>query len=122
ANDIASSFYPHGLGHHLGCNVHDKGGQLANPQGDILPPPEKYPKLRSGAPMVANQIHTVEPGLYFIPAYLEKLKAGEHANSINWSRVDEFVPYGGIRIEDNIVVHADGSLENLTRDAFAGSP
>ena len=120
ANDIAGSFYPHGLGHHLGCNVHDKGGQLANAQGDILPPPAKYPKLRSGAPMVANQIHKVEPGLYFIPAYLDKLKAGEYAGSINWSRVDEFVPYGGIRIEDNIIVHADGSLENLTRDAFAG--
>jgi Xaa-Pro dipeptidase len=119
ANDIAASFYPHGLGHHLGCNVHDKGSQLANAQGDILPPPEKYPKLRTGSPMVANQIHTVEPGLYFIPAYLEKLKAGEHAYLINWSRVDEFLPYGGIRIEDNIIVHADGSLENLTRDAFA---
>ena len=119
ANDIAASFYPHGLGHHLGCNVHDKGSQLANAQCDILPPPEKYPKLRSGSPMVANQIHTVEPGLYFIPAYLEKLKAGEHAYLINWSRVDEFLPYGGIRIEDNIIVHADGSLENLTRDAFA---
>jgi len=119
ANDIAASFYPHGLGHHLGCNVHDKGSQLANAQGDILPPPEKYPKLRSGSPMVANQIHTVEPGLYFIPTYLEKLKAGEHAYLINWSRVDEFLPYGGIRIEDNIIVHADGSLENLTRDAFA---
>ena len=121
ANSIAASFYPHGLGHHLGCNVHDKGGQLANAEGDMLPPPEKYPKLRSGAPMVANQIHTVEPGLYFIPAYLEKLKAGEHAHLINWSRVDEFVPYGGIRIEDNIIVHADGSLENLTRDAFAAT-
>ena len=119
ANDIAASFYPHGLGHHLGCNVHDKGSQLANAQGDILPPPEKYPKLRSGSSMVANQIHTVEPGLYFIPAYLEKLKAGEHAYLINWSRVDEFLPYGGIRIEDNIILHADGSLENLTRDAFA---
>lgn len=119
ANDIAASFYPHGLGHHLGCNVHDKGSQLANAQGDILPPLEKYPKLRSGSPMVANQIHTVEPGLYFIPAYLDKLKAGEHAHLINWSRVDEFLPYGGIRIEDNIIVHADGSLENLTRDAFA---
>lgn len=119
ANDIAASFYPHGLGHHLGCNVHDKGSQLANAQGDILPPPEKYPKLRSGSPMVANQIHTVEPGLYFIPAYLEKLKAGEHAHLINWLRVDEFLPYGGIRIEDNIIVHADGSLENLTRDSFA---
>ena len=69
--------------------------------------------------MVANQIHTVEPGLYFIPAYLDKLRAGEHSAKINWARIDEFIPYGGIRIEDNIIVHQDGSLENLTRDAFA---
>ena len=118
ANDITGTFYPHGLGHHLGCNVHDKGANLANAQGDLLPAPEKYPKLRSAAPMVANQVHTVEPGLYFIPALLERLRQGEQAKNINWSRVDDFLPYGGIRIEDNIIVHSDGSLENLTRDAF----
>ena len=76
ANDITGTFYPHGLGHHLGCNVHDKGGNLANAQGDLLPAPEKYPKLRAAAPMVANQIHTVEPGLYFIPALLPLLREG----------------------------------------------
>ena len=118
ANDITKTFYPHGLGHHLGCNVHDKGSNLANAQGDLLPAPEKYPKLRSAAPMVANQIHTVEPGLYFIPALLDKLRQSDQAVNINWSRVEDFLPYGGIRIEDNIVVHGDGSLENLTRDAF----
>ncbi len=118
ANDISKTFYPHGLGHHLGCNVHDKGSNLANAQGDLLPAPEKYPKLRSAAPMVANQIHTVEPGLYFIPALLDKLRQSDQAVNVNWSRVEDFLPYGGIRIEDNIVVHGDGSLENLTRDAF----
>jgi len=117
--DITAAFYPHGLGHHLGSNVHDRGGNLANAQGDKVPASEKYPKLRSSAPMVANQIHTVEPGLYFIPALLDKLRAGKHAAKFNWSRVNEFIPYGGIRIEDNIVVHGDGRLENLTRDAFA---
>ena len=115
---ITGTFYPHGLGHHLGCNVHDRGSNLANAQGDLLPAPEKYPKLRSGALMVANQIHTVEPGVYFIPALLEKLRQGEHGSKVNWSRVEDFIPFGGIRIEDNIVVHGDGSLENLTRDAF----
>ena len=121
AKEIVSSFYPHGLGHHLGCNVHDKGSQLANAEGDIIPPHKNYPKLRAASPMVANQIHTVEPGLYFIPAFLDRLKAGEHAGAINWSLIDEFLPYGGIRIEDNIIVHQDGSLENLTRQAFAQS-
>lgn len=117
--NITAAFYPHGLGHHLGSNVHDRGSNLANAQGDKVPASEKYPKLRSSAPMVANQIHTVEPGLYFIPSLLDKLRVGEHSSKLNWSRVDKFIPYGGIRIEDNIVVHKDGRLENLTRDAFA---
>jgi Xaa-Pro dipeptidase len=119
AKDIASYFYPHGLGHHLGANVHDKGGQMSNAQGDRVPPPEKYPNLRTTVPMVANQIHTVEPGLYFIPAYLDKLKTGGYARCINWRVVEDYMPYGGIRIEDNIIVHPDNRLENLTRDAFA---
>lgn len=117
--NITAAFYPHGLGHHLGSNVHDRGSNLANAQGDVVPASKKYPKLRSSAPMVANQIHTVEPGVYFIPSLLDRLRAGKHAAKLNWSRVDEFIPFGGIRIEDNIVVHGDGRLENLTRDAFA---
>ena len=69
-------------------------------------------------PIAANQIHTIEPGLYFIPILLQKLKADEHKDLINWQRAEAFIPYGGIRIEDNILVHGDGRLENLTRDAF----
>ena len=116
---IISIFYPHGLGHHLGCNVHDKGSRLASPQGDLVPASEKYPKLRAGAPMVANQIYTVEPGLYFIPALLDKLRAGEKADAVNWKEIDKWIIYGGIRIEDNIILHQDGRLENVTRDAFS---
>ena len=67
---------------------------------------------------MANQIHTIEPSLYFIPSLLKKLKANEHQDLINWSRAEAFIPYGGIRIEDNKVVHKKGRLENMTRDAF----
>lgn len=116
---ITDIFYPHGLGHHLGVNVHDKGSQLANAKGDLLAVPKDYPKLRDTAAMVANQIYTVEPGVYFIPSQLEKLRNGDHAAKVNWPQVEAFTPYGGIRIEDNIVLHSDGRLENLTRDAFA---
>ena len=116
---IISTFYPHGLGHHLGCNVHDKGSRLASPQGDLVPASKKYPKLRAGAPMVANQIYTVEPGLYFIPALLDKLRASDKADAINWQEIDQWIIYGGIRIEDNIILHQDGRLENITRDAFS---
>lgn len=118
-SSITDVFYPHGLGHHLGVNVHDKGSQLANAKGDLVTVTEEYPTLRHSAAMVANQIYTVEPGVYFIPSKLEKLRGSKNASKVNWSRVDEFTPYGGIRIEDNIILHSDGRLENLTRDAFS---
>jgi Xaa-Pro dipeptidase len=50
---------------------------------------------------------------------LAKLKQGDNTGAINWAKVEKFVPYGGIRIEDNIIVHQDGTLENVTRQAFA---
>jgi len=116
---IIGTFYPHGLGHHLGCNVHDKGSRLASPQGDLVPASEKYPKLRAGAPMAANQIYTVEPGLYFIPALLDKLRASDQASAVNWTEVERWIPFGGVRIEDNIILHQDGHIENATREAFS---
>jgi Xaa-Pro dipeptidase len=116
---IINTFYPHGLGHHLGCNVHDKGSQLANPQGDPIPASKTYPSLRASAPMEANQVYTVEPGLYFIPALLDKLRAGSWSTAINWTEVDRWIPYGGIRIEDNVILHENGDCENITRAAFA---
>lgn len=118
-NMIHHLFLPHGLGHHLGCNVHDKGGNLASAQGDLMPPVEKYPTMRHTAPMVANQVYTVEPGLYFIPSRLESFRQEKSAKYLNWSRIETFIPFGGIRIEDNIILHADGQLENLTRNAFS---
>jgi Xaa-Pro dipeptidase len=117
-NKIINTFYPHGLSHHLGCNVHDKGSRLANAQGDQMPVSEKYPHLRASAPMVENQIHTVEPGLYFIPALLYKLEASKNKSSVNWDQIVHWKKYGGIRIEDNIILHANGHIENVTRDAF----
>ena len=115
---IINSFYPHGLGHHLGCNVHDKGSQLANPQGDQIPASKTHPNLRASAAMVANQVYTVEPGVYFIPALLDKLRVSDQTNSINWAELERWITYGGIRIEDNIILHSDNSLENMTRAAF----
>lgn len=119
ASGLTEVFYPHGLGHHLGVNVHDKGSQLANAKGDLLEPSAAYPKLRHTAAMVANQIYTVEPGLYFIPSKLTQLRNSEHSSQVIWPRVEAFIPYGGIRIEDNIILHADNRVENMTRDAFA---
>jgi len=114
---LSSTFYPHGIGHGLGVNVHELGGHMANPQGESVPPPEAYPRLRNTAEFAAGSINTVEPGLYFIPTLLAKLRGSSLAKEVNWAKVEELTPYGGVRIEDNILVTASG-IENFTRDAF----
>src|SRR3546814_4162996 len=60
---------------------------------------------------------TIEPGIYVIDMLLEKLKQDGHADAIDWSRIDAFRPYGGIRIEDDVVC-TDGDPVNLTREEF----
>lgn len=117
ADGISSAFFPHGLGHLLGLQVHDVGGRQAAPEGGEIPRPDGHPYLRTTRPLVENAVVTIEPGLYFIPSLLAALKAGAHAAHVNWSKVDKFRKFGGIRIEDNVVARPDGP-ENLTRDAF----
>ncbi len=58
---------------------------------------------------------TINPRLYFIDSLLDKLKTSDDAQYINWELVNEFKKYGGIKIEDNIIVHYD-YVENMTRD------
>jgi Xaa-Pro dipeptidase len=59
---------------------------------------------------------TIEPGVYFIPMLLDRLKQNDaHAKFVNWSLVDELLPCGGIRIEDDVLVTQDG-YRNLTRE------
>jgi Xaa-Pro dipeptidase len=61
---------------------------------------------------------TIEPGLYFIDMLLDEVKKNGHAASVDWARVEAFRPYGGIRIEDEVLCTGD-TPENLTRPAFA---
>ena len=58
---------------------------------------------------------TINPRLYFIDSLLDELKTSDDAQYINWELVNEFLKYGGIKIEDNIIVHYD-YVENMTRD------
>jgi Xaa-Pro dipeptidase len=113
---LSSVFYPHGLGHFLGLQVHDVAGLIDN-HGHPIPRPEGHPALRLTRVLEADNVLTVEPGLYFIDTLLEKWRAGEHGAMIDWNRVDALRPYGGIRIEDNVLVTESG-CENLTRPAF----
>lgn len=112
---ITAHFYPHGLGHHLGLQVHDMGGFMANEQGETISSPSAHPFLRTTRGIESKQVFTIEPGLYFIEQFLSDLAKSEHSQYINWAKVDSFRAFGGIRIEDNIIVHND-RLENMTRD------
>lgn len=119
ATGISRTFFPHGLGHLLGLQVHDVAGFAANENGGTLDKPEGHPYLRLTRTLQPGMVVTIEPGIYFIDTLLAKLKMGEHAKVVNWERIELLRPYGGIRIEDDVVC-TDGAPENLTRDAFAG--
>ncbi|HEX8171448.1 MAG TPA: Xaa-Pro dipeptidase [Thermoanaerobaculia bacterium] len=115
---ISSTFLPHGVGHYLGLQVHDVGGFMADRSGKSIDKPEGHPFLRLTRVVDPGMVFTIEPGLYFIDPLLAELKASDNARYVDWDRVDFFHKYGGIRIEDDVVVTETGR-ENLTRDAFA---
>jgi Xaa-Pro dipeptidase len=114
---ISSTFLPHGVGHYLGLQVHDVGGFMADRSGTTIPKPEGHPYLRLTRVLEPGMVFTIEPGLYFIDSLLAGLRSQEEAKYLNWDKIDSFRRYGGIRIEDNIVVTETGR-ENLTRAAF----
>ena len=120
ASGVTSAFFPHGLGHLLGIQVHDVGGHMENESGTTIDPPSGHPFLRLTRVLEENMVLTIEPGLYVIDMLLENLNGTEADKQVNWKTVDWLRPYGGIRIEDNVRVLVNGS-ENLTRDAFATS-
>ena len=115
---VTSAFFPHGLGHLLGIQVHDVGGFMENESGTIIDPPSDHPFLRLTRVLEENMVLTIEPGLYVIDMLLENLRGTAAENQVNWTTVDWLRPFGGIRIEDNIRVLIN-DRENLTRDAFA---
>jgi Xaa-Pro aminopeptidase len=105
-------FFPHGIGHLLGLGVRDAGGILAERKND--PPP--YPHLRIDLPLAPGMVVTVEPGIYFVPALLsDREQRTRHADHVDWDRVDRMLDFGGIRIEDNVLVTSD-TPEVLTAD------
>ena len=112
---LSDVFYPHGTGHLLGIQTHDVGGKTLDTDGMIGESPERFPSLRLLREIENDIVFTVEPGIYFIPVLLDSIR--NHAD-VNWDKVNRMLPFGGIRIEDNVVV-LDGLTTNLTRHAFA---
>ncbi|RDV27937.1 Xaa-Pro dipeptidase [Alteromonas aestuariivivens] len=115
SSGISRTFFPHGIGHFLGLQVHDVGGLVNDDRGTPKPAPEDHPFLRCTRVVEARQVFTIEPGLYFIDSLLADLKSTPQSKYINWDKVEALKPFGGIRIEDNIIVHRDRN-ENMTRD------
>jgi Xaa-Pro dipeptidase len=114
---LSSAFFPHGLGHFLGLQVHDVGGFLADESGATIPKPEGHPYLRCTRRLEAGNVITIEPGIYFIDLLLAEVRSGPHAGSVDWAKVEHLARFGGVRIEDDVHV-TDAAPENLTRDAF----
>lgn len=120
ATGVTAAFFPHGLGHLIGIQVHDVGGHMQDESGTILDPPSGHPFLRLTRVLQEDMVLTVEPGLYAIDMLLENLRGTPAEHHVQWDGVEWLRPFGGIRIEDDVRVTADGS-ENLTRAAFAAA-
>jgi Xaa-Pro aminopeptidase len=111
--DTHALFFPHGIGHMAGLGVRDASGFLP---GRVRSTRPGLNKLRTDLPLESGYTMTMEPGIYFIRALLEDpdLRA-KHKDAVNWARVDERLEFGGIRIEDNVIVTA-GAPEVLTKE------
>ena len=117
---VSSAFFPHGIGHGIGLQVHDVAGFAASDAGGTIDKPPGHPYLRLTRVLEPGMVVTIEPGIYFIEMLLEELRQGPHANAVDWARVDAFRPCGGIRIEDDVAC-TEGEPENLTREGFAAA-
>jgi Xaa-Pro dipeptidase len=120
ASGVSSVFFPHGIGHLIGLQVHDVAGFQRDETGGTLPKPDGHPFLRLTRRLGPGMAVTIEPGIYFIDSLLAGLRAGPHAGAVDWRLVDHLRGFGGVRIEDDVVC-TEGAPANLTREAFAAA-
>ncbi len=109
--DTHALFFPHGLGHMVGLGVRDASGYLPGRARSTRP---GLAMLRTDLPLEKGYLMTVEPGIYFIPALLQDPALRErHRDAVRWDRVDALMDFGGVRIEDDVLV-TDAAPEVLT--------
>ncbi|KAH1272605.1 hypothetical protein KXW98_007270 [Aspergillus fumigatus] len=106
---VSVAFFPHGLGHYLGMDTHDTGGNPNYADKDTM---FRYLRVRGRLP--AGSVITVEPGVYFCRFIIEPyIKSPESNKYIDTNVLDRYWRVGGVRIEDNVLVTKDG-YDNLT--------
>ncbi|MDQ4019935.1 MAG: M24 family metallopeptidase, partial [Actinomycetota bacterium] len=105
-------FFPHGIGHMVGLGIRDAGEVLkGRPQRE-----DEFPRLRMDLPLLPGHVVTVEPGIYFVPALLHDPEfRRRHHDAVDWEQAERMVDFGGIRIEDNVLITDDGP-DVLTAD------
>lgn len=111
---IAGLFMPHGLGHNMGLDVHDMedyGENYVGYDDDQRRSPQLgLGSLRMARKLVPGNVITDEPGIYFIPALIEKWKSEKTDQGfVNYSKLESYYDFGGIRLEDDVLVTADGA-------------
>ena len=111
---IAGLFMPHGLGHNMGLDVHDMedfGENLVGyGPGQLRSSQLGLGSLRMARPLVPGNVVTDEPGIYFIPALIEQWKKeGTGKGFVNYDRLASYYDFGGIRLEDDVLITADGA-------------
>ena len=112
-NGAHAMFFPHGLGHMMGMDVHDMEGlgqQYVGFDDEVRPSGQFGTNcLRCGRRLQEGWVMTDEPGIYFIPALIDDWKSrGLHKDFINYGLLETYKDFGGIRIEDDILITADG--------------
>ncbi|MGF1514253.1 MAG: aminopeptidase P family protein [Elainellaceae cyanobacterium] len=114
--DAHALFFPHGVGHLLGLDVHDMEdlGDVAGYAANRSRSPRfGLGYLRLDRPLQAGMVVTIEPGFYQVPAILNDPKRRSRYEVVNWQRLGQFADVRGIRIEDDVLITPDGS-ETLT--------
>ncbi len=85
---VSSAFFPHGIGHGIGLQVHEVGGFAASDSGGTIAKPHGHPYLRLTRVLQPGMVVTIEPGLYFIDMLLDELKQKGLGDSVDWARVE----------------------------------
>ena len=101
-------FFPHGVGHMVGLGVRDAG--VAS--DELREPAPGFPRLRLDVPLQPRHVWTVEPGIYFVAPLLARAR---ERTDVDWDRVDSLLGFGGVRIEQDVLITEDG-CEVLTAD------